>query len=275
MIVEKVTPQTEFAMLQEAFHRFSTTGQILQEKYDQLKVEVVDLRAALKQKETEMKRHERLAMLGKTAAAIAHEIRNPLGAIKLFLSMLQEDLSGNADSQKVLDHIHASIERLDGTVSNILQFAKDMKLDFSPVNISSLIQEQIGHFQASEPETLHFDVDLKGPAFIAGNEDALRRSIFNLFLNAVQVMKQKGKISVRTRESADGGLELSVRDTGPGIPEEIRESLFEPFVTTRNAGTGLGLAIVRQVIEQHGGSVTVGAGAGAEFIIKLPKMAAI
>ncbi|NMC62291.1 MAG: hypothetical protein GYA55_03900 [SAR324 cluster bacterium] len=273
MITEKITSQSDMAMLEQAFHRFSATGQILQEKYEQLKEEVVELRAALRQKEAEIKRNERLAMLGKTAAAIAHEIRNPLGAIKLFLSLLQDDVSKNPDSQNILTQMHASIERLDTTVSNILQFAKDMRMDRSPVNFSSLVCEQIAHFRATESESVVFEQSIQEPLFINGNEDALRRVIYNILLNAIQAIRRKGTIYVAMSEGKGAEVELRVRDTGPGIPEEIRDSIFEPFVTTRNAGTGLGLAIVHQIVTQHGGSIVVNSESGAEFIIKLPKTA--
>lgn len=271
MITEKmVNSQNELTALKEAFQRFSSTGQVLQDKYEELKREVATLRTALRQKEAEVKRNERLAMLGKTAAAIAHEIRNPLGAIKLFLSMLEEEVAANPESGKVLQHIHASIERLDSTVANILQFAKEKQLDMAPVNLPSLIFEQVAHFQATEPETLKFEADLKGPVFVRGNEEALRRALFNLIVNAAQAMKRNGKITIRTAERADGGADISVRDTGPGIPSEIEETLFEPFVTTRSAGTGLGLAIVRQIAEQHGGTVRAQSPGGAEFIVSIP-----
>ncbi len=273
MITEKTTDsQGELAALKEAFQRFSSTGQVLQDKYEELKREVVTLRTALRQKEAEVKRNERLAMLGKTAAAIAHEIRNPLGAIKLFLSMLEEDFAGNPESEKVLQHINSSIERLDSTVANILQFAREKHLDMAPVNLSSLIFEQVSHFQETEPETLRFEVDLKGPVFVRGNEEALRRALVNLIVNAAQVMKRDGKITIRTAALEDGGTEIIVRDTGPGIPPEIEETIFEPFVTTRSAGTGLGLAIVRQIAEQHGGTVRAGSSGGAEFIVSIPSL---
>ena len=271
MIIEKV-PHDDLAVLQEAFQRFSTTGQVLQEKYEQLKEEVSGLRTVLKQKEAEVKRNERLAMLGKTAAAIAHEIRNPLGAIKLFLSMLQEDTS-SPESLKIIGHMHESIERLDSTVANILQFARERKLDMAPVNIPSLIREQVEHFRNSEPETLAFDLRLEGSLFIQGNEESLRRVFFNLILNASQAMRHRGTISIWSRD-AGCTAEISVRDTGPGIDDGIRDSLFEPFVTTRGGGTGLGLAIVRQIIEQHGGTVAARSAGGAEFLISLPRQAA-
>lgn len=274
MIVEKTAHQNELAVLKEAFQRFSSTGRMLQERYDELKVEVHQLRAALKQKEAEVKRHERLAVLGRTAAAIAHEIRNPLGALKLFLSMLQED-STSPESVKIMDQMHKSIERLDSTVANILQFAKDKRLEYAPVNLPSLIMEQVEYFRASEPGTLKFELNLDGPLFVNGDEEALRRVFYNLFLNAAQAMKRNGFIRISTVDTGEGA-EILVKDTGPGIDAAVRETLFEPFVTARSAGTGLGLAIVRQIVEQHGGSVGVGrdSDVGAEFVICLPHKAA-
>lgn len=273
MLEKAESMNSDIACLQEAMQRFNSTGYALQERYRELKEETVRLRELLAQKEAEVKRNERLAMLGKTAAAIAHEIRNPLGAIKLFLSMLQDDNSDNPDSLKIIDQINTSVDRLDTTVGNILQFARERKLEFAPVNIHSLIREQVEHFSIVHP-SIRTEVELKGLPFVNGNEEALRRVFENLLRNAAQAMKKEGAVSIRTFEDPRGGITTLVRDSGPGIDESIRENLFEPFVTTKGAGTGLGLAIVRQIILQHGGEISVESKDGAEFSVYIPRMAA-
>ena len=257
------------ALLQEAFARFNETGKALRDKYEELQNEAAELRETLKQKEIEIKRNERLAMLGNTAAAIAHEIRNPLGAMKLFLSMLQDDLADRPECLKIIAHLHTSVERLDGTVGNILQFARQKDVACAPFNLHSVIQEQIEYFKTVEPAEMKLELSLKGNAFVNGNEDGIRRAIYNLILNATQALRHRGVINVATR-CTDYGTEIRVSDNGPGIPEQILGSLFEPFVTSRKDGTGLGLAIVRQIVEQHGGTISVASEHGATFLMVLP-----
>lgn len=271
LIVEKNIGQGDLKMLQQAFLRFSETGRALEEKYRELQAEAVELRAALHEKELEIKRNERLAILGKTAAAIAHEIRNPLGAIKLFLSMLKDDMVDKPESLQLMTHVNASVERLEATVSNILQFSRDKAPRFAPLNLHSIIKEQVEQFQLTKGRTLKFSCNLRASSYISGNEDGIRRIFFNLFVNAVQALKGDGEICIETEDDGADKVRIAVRDNGPGIAPEVADSIFEPFITTRNEGTGLGLAIVKQIIEQHSGSIEVQSRNGAEFNIMLPR----
>ena len=263
-------PAEDIQALNDAFAKFSETSLRLQGKYEELLTETNVLRETLKTKDEEIKRRERLSMLGETAAAIAHEVRNPLGAIKIFVSLLRGDCSDRADSLQLIDQIDQSINSLDHVVSNILQFSKDKKLNFSPVNIHSLIQEQLLSFPRTESNQAVFELVLRGNAYVYGCENSLRQVIYNLILNCLQATQYKGAIVITTRDTATG-IQIIIRDNGKGIDPNILPTIFEPFVTTKNEGTGLGLSIVKQIIEQHFGKITASNDTGAVFTIDLPR----
>ena len=255
------------AALQEAFVKFNQASMDLQQKYAALRSETESLRAQLVEKDLEIKRAEKLAMLGETAAGIAHEIRNPLGAIKLFISILKEDLNDLPDSIRILNQMDKSVGTLDHVVSNILQFSKKKKTSFAPVNLASLINEQVNHF-ASDNNEIEFRLKIEGQPFISGNEHSLRQVFYNLFLNACQAMKYSGVIEVTSYDKDEVFFVIEVKDAGQGIPEEMQDKLFEPFATSKNEGTGLGLSIVKQILDEHGASIEVKNDGGAVFTIR-------
>ena len=262
-------PQT-LELLTGAFRKFTETSAKLEEKHGVLLAEIESLKAELRAKDQEIKRTERLALLGETAGALAHEVRNPLGAVKLFISLLRRDLSDRPQSLEAIDQIDKSITSLDHVVSNILYFSKERRIAMAPVNIHSLIREQALPAQLGISTEAPITISVEGSPFIQGNEHGLRQVFRNLFLNALQATKFKGKIEV-SATSSDGATRIVVRDDGPGIPEGVIGKIFDPFVTTKNEGTGLGLAIVRQIVTGHGGTITARNNGGAEFTITLPQ----
>lgn len=259
--------------LQGAFERFSQASERLQAKYTLLLGETEDLRARLQEKDAEIARSARLAMLGETAAAIAHEVRNPLGSIKLFLSLLRQDVCDRPETLKLTDEIAKSISTLDNVVSNVLQFAKNKTPPFAPLNAHSIIQEQVSLVWPDREQGVQIVLDLKANPYVRGNECGLRQVFYNLLLNALQAVRYAGVIEVHSRDGGDGGFEAIIKDNGPGIEAGMEESIFEPFVSRRAGGTGLGLAIVKQIIEQHGGKIKVANQDGAIFTIWLPRKA--
>ena len=230
--------------LREAFQKFSEASGKLEAKYEALKGQVGDLRAALRQKDEELKRSARLAMLGETAAVIAHEVRNPLGALTLFVSLLHDEVKGSPRGQQIVQQMEKSIDALSLLVNNILQFSRTQKLIVAPCNLHSIITEQALTVEAL-PGTVKVELALTANPFVTGNEAALRQIFHNLLMNAHQAMQGSGQVHIRTANLGEF-VGIEVQDSGPGIPEHILSSVFEPFVTTRVSGTGLGLAIVRQ-----------------------------
>lgn len=259
---------TSNQFLADAFARFSQASARLEAHHAELQGEIESLKEQLREKEREIERAARLSTLGETAAAIAHEVRNPLGAIKLFLSLLRQDVTGNQAALKLVDQIDSGIVSIEHVVSNILHFTKEKPQYFAPVNIHALLQEQVGLIEPLHKGRATVTLQTSGSAFISGDEHSLRRLVHNLLLNALQATKYSGSIAVSCHSSHPQELVLQVRDNGPGIPAAVIPRLFEPFVTSRNEGTGLGLAIVKRIVQQHDGAIEARNDNGAVFTIR-------
>lgn len=257
-------------VLHKAFSEFISASQRLEEKYGLLLKDTEALRAEIAEKDREIRKVARLSMLGETAAAIAHEVRNPLGAIKLYLSLIRSDLKDNNASQELLDHVNTNILTIENVVSNILHFAKDKSGDFSPINLESILNEHVEHFRAAHNSELQVSVLGDPNIFVWGDEHNLRQVFFNLLVNAAQATSYQGIIEIEVLRISSEQVSIFVRDNGPGVKEELIDTIFEPFVTSRSSGTGLGLAIVKKIICQHGGDITVRNDNGAVFELKLP-----
>jgi len=268
--VESAGPQTA---LEEAFSRFNEASERLQTKYEALRHEVEELRDQLKLKDEEIKRAERLAALGQTAAAMAHEVRNPLGAIELFVSLLADQVSDRQESREYIAQIRHSIARLNTTVTNILHFSADRKLARTPCNLHALIHDCIAALPVRTEHGGPIELQLQANPFLEANECGLRQVVSNLVVNALQATRYAGHVVIETANGAEDEVVLRVRDNGPGIPADIAGSIFEPFVTSKNEGTGLGLAIVDQIVSQHSGRVTARNTefGGAEFEVVIPR----
>jgi two-component system sensor histidine kinase AtoS len=252
--------------------RFNESSERLELRYGALTTEVEELREQLQRKEEEIKRSERLAMLGETAAGLAHEVRNPLGAITLFLSMLKVDIEDRPQALELVEEIEKSISSLEHVVSNVLHFAKSTKVQRVPVNIHSVVREVCSHFSSLYAPPATIALVLKGDPFVLADDQALRQCLYNLMTNALQATGYRGAIQLEVAESCAGdSLTIVVRDDGPGIPAELQSKIFEPFSSGRCGGTGLGLSIVRRIIEAHEGTIMVRNAPGAEFTIRLPR----
>lgn len=260
-------------LLEVAFARFTETGERLEAQYQALLQETEELRGKLREKEKEVQRAEKLATLGETAAAIAHEVRNPLGAIKLFLSLLRRDVENMPSTVVLVDQIDTSVGSIDHVVENILQFSRDKNLSFAPINAHAIIKEEVEKLRPRGGHSGTISCEVEGNPFMVANEVALRQVVHNLVLNALQATRFNGTVGVRFSGAANQDALLEVSDNGPGIPEGLRATIFDPFVTTKNEGTGLGLAIVQQLVQQHGGTVRVYNRSGAHFEVSLPRAA--
>jgi signal transduction histidine kinase len=271
---QKSTPPELVSSLADVMERFNESSSKLELRHSALMGEIEELREQLRRKDEEMKRSERLAMLGETAAALAHEVRNPLGAIALFVSMLKNDLSNQPQPLALVEEIEKSISSLDQVVSNVLHFAKNNKLHLGPVNAHSLVQEVCHHFTGLYGQTSCFKTELGGNPFLIADGQALRQCLYNLITNALQITAFSGVIEVSVSDQdASDALLIIVRDNGSGVPDEIKPRLFEPFASGRREGTGLGLSIVKRIVVAHGGEISARNTPGAEFTIRLPRRA--
>jgi signal transduction histidine kinase len=262
------------ASLVEVIERFNESSSKLELRHTALMQEVEDLQEKLRVKDEEIKRSERLAVLGETAAALAHEVRNPLGAISLFVSMLKGDLADRPNSLDLVEEIEKSISSLNQVVSNVLHFAKNNKLHLAPINLHSVVHEVAQHFISLYGSTAKISVSVEGNPFIIADPQALRQCLYNLITNSLQVTSFAGAISLSVSDrDPEGPVTLVVRDDGAGIPEEIVPRLFEPFASGRREGTGLGLSIVKRIVVAHGGEISARNAPGAEFTMVLPRRA--
>lgn len=272
---QQTIPAEAATGLAQMLERFNESSEKLELRYTALTQEVEELREQLERKEEEIKRSERLAMLGETAAALAHEVRNPLGAITLFISMLKSDIEDRPQALELVDEIEKSIASLDHVVSNVLHFAKSNKLQRGPVNIHSVLREVHNHFSSLYAPGATITLSLSGNPFIVADDQALRQCLYNLITNALQVTAYRGALKIEANDCADGdAITITVGDDGPGIPEKMLGQVFEPFTTGRSGGTGLGLSIVKRIVEAHGGTIVARNTPGAEFMISLPRRAA-
>lgn len=250
--------------------RFTAASARLSERHDSLAAEIESLRERLRVKDEELARAERLSTLGATAAALAHEVRNPLGSIRLFISLLREDTRDNPGARKLIDAIDLSVSNLDHVVNNMLQFAADKPCRMQPCTPLLILSDLAKQFMAEHAE---LDVVVEGSddVRVMFDESALKQIVTNLWRNAGQAMKWKGRVCTAIwMENEFWGI--TIRDGGPGIPESLLMRLFDPFVTGRQEGTGLGLAIVRRLVEQHRGTVTArNAETGAIFDLRFLK----
>ena len=216
---------------------------------------------------------EKLAALGQLAATVAHEVRNPLGVMRSAAQTLSETLPTDHAAAQASDFIITEIDRLANVVNSLLAFARPLQLDARPVRVSELFDRAM-LLARDELDAKRLRVERHAAAAlppVQGDPDLLSQVLIGLLANAAEATPPGGAIALDAH-IADGAVQLSVADSGPGIAAELRARVFEPFFTTRQRGTGLGLAIARQIVEAHGGRIEAGeaAGGGARFTITLP-----
>jgi two-component system, NtrC family, sensor histidine kinase HydH len=232
----------------------------------------------------QMKERDRLAAIGEMSAGLAHEIRNPLAAIKGAIQYLDpKKLPG--DDREFLEIIVEEVDRLNGVVTQFLDYSRPLKPALAPTEVNEILQKTFRLLEPEVPEGVALSVEL-APWLprVQADAEQLKQVFLNLALNAFQAMPKGGRLAVSTRVARDelafwregtrrtDVVEIRFQDTGPGIPEEARESIFVPFYTTKEKGTGLGLAICQRIVKAHAGSIVVrsASGAGAEFLLSLP-----
>jgi len=221
--------------------------------YHDLKHSHADLVAAQEQ----IVRKTRMAAMGEIAAAVAHEARNPLGALSNCVQLLRDNPHLAGEDAELLEIVHTESQRLNEIVSDFLAFGRPRPPHLEQVDVAEVIEATLallrrdGRCPAAISFATKFDPDLP---LVRADRDQLRQVFWNLFLNAAQAMGERGELRIETR-SEGGRARISVQDTGLGIPSSALPRIFEPFYTTRPAGTGLGLAIVRRIVEEHGGEI--------------------
>jgi signal transduction histidine kinase len=244
----------------------------LEQTHETLRAEVQRLTDELEIKNRELARKNRLADLGQMASHIAHEVRNSLVPVTLYLSLLRRRLSDDTGSRDLVDKIASGFTALDATVNDLLQFTADRDPRWQNLDVRELVEDVLGALAPQfVAQGIVSYVDVPTGQKLSADRDMLRRAILNLFLNALDVMPDGGQVVITTH-SGPLGLEIEVADSGPGLSEQVRRRAFEPFFTTKSHGTGLGLAIVERIAEVHGGGVLASncPEGGAAFTLHIP-----
>jgi two-component system sensor histidine kinase HydH len=230
--------------------------------------EVQDLRR-------EVETSRRLASLGRLAAGIAHEIRNPLSSIKGFATYFKERYRDVPEDRSTADIMVQEVDRLNRVITELLEFARPMSMTKIPSSPHALVQHSLNTIrQQARQKGIEIQTRLPpDPMEIPMDPDKISQVLLNLYLNALEAMEPGGILSVELARAHDGkGIQIAVRDTGAGIGKEDLAHVFDPYFTTRPAGTGLGLAIVHKIVESHGGEIRVESepGRGTTVTLSLP-----
>ena len=232
----------------------------------------------------QMKERDRLAALGEMSAGLAHEIRNPLAAIKGAIQYLDPKKLPE-DDREFLEIIVDEVNRLNTVVSQFLDYSRPLRPALAPTDLNEVLTRTFKLLQPEVPEAVTVSLQLAdGLPRVQADAEQLKQVFLNLALNAFQAMPHGGRLVVSTYAARDdlafwrdGGrrpdvVEIRFRDSGAGIADDAREAIFVPFYTTKEKGTGLGLAICQRIVKAHQGSIVVRStpGEGAEFTIALP-----
>jgi signal transduction histidine kinase len=225
----------------------------------------------LEKSEQDALRAEQLASVGQMAAGIAHEVRNPLTAIKILIQAAGER-SGSLPMRDVRV-LEEEIGRLEEIVSGFLDFARPPRPELRPVDVKPLVEQVVENFRAkAEAQGVALSLSARDVHAVA-DPNQLRQVVYNLLFNALDAQPNGGHITVTLGpdRGGTGGLILTVKDGGPGIPPELESRIFEPFVSTKATGLGLGLSVCRRIAESHGGTLTAASSSeGAVFTLTLP-----
>jgi two-component system, NtrC family, sensor histidine kinase HydH len=245
-------------------NRFVTESKRQAQRQQILSDTLAETNRRLAQAEAEARRTERLAALGQLSAGLAHEIRNPLGVIKGSAEMLHTKLQGAEPlANELAGNISSEVNRLSALVARFLDFARPSRLELRRQPLAPLVDRALKAAQDQYPEA-HVIVEREYGSNVGevSLDEGLCEQVFvNLALNAYEAMAPEGG-TLRVSIAAAGrngmrGVEVALQDSGPGIPAEMREQIFNPFVTTKRTGVGLGLSIVSKIVDDHGGTIRV------------------
>ena len=261
-------------------NRFAVENRRQTQRYQMVAEELAETNIRLEHAQAEARRSERLAALGQLSAGLAHEIRNPLGIIKGSAEMLTERVKNSEPlAGELAGYIVAEVNRLSALVTQFLDFARPLHLELKSAVLPEIVDRALRAVEANwsgAPVNVerHYDGDLPP---VCLNDNFCEQIFVNLAQNAYEAMSDQGggtlRVSIaRAERDARPGIEVRVADSGPGISAELREPIFNPFVTTKKTGVGLGLSIVSRIVDEHHGSIGLarGGGRGTCFVVFFP-----
>ena len=263
-----------FAFIAYVVHELSEENRREARNYQGAAEQLIEANAHLREAEDAVRRTERLAALGQLTAGLAHELRNPMGTMKSSAELLAKRVpAGDAIAQELAGFIQTEVDRANSLITRFLQFARPFHLERKQVEITTIVDRAIAQVERHSPP---FPVDFvrnyaPGVPALAVDAELLEQVFVNLLMNAAQASPPQSVVTVKTR-AAEGVVEVAVIDRGKGIAAKDRESIFNPFFTTRPEGVGLGLAIVQKIVDEHGWRMLVESepGEGAVFRVHLP-----
>ncbi len=233
----------------------------------------------IKVMENHLRQVDRLALIGKMAAGIAHEVRNPLASISGSIQVLKDDLKEKGTGERLLNIISREVSKLDSLMNDFLAFTKPVQVIETRLDISALIIETVDLIKKNRQYSpaIVWRLDVPQDLFLKISAGELSQILWNLLLNALQAVPPDGEILVAARQHRSANdedwIEIRIKDTGAGISQENKAKIFEPFFTTKDRGTGLGLSIVQKLISDLGGTIHLESspGKGTEFTVQFPK----
>lgn len=226
----------------------------------------------VKELQVELRRNERLAALGKMAAGVAHELRNPLSSIKGLTLLLKRKIHDDEEGTNTADILVQEVERLNRSIGELLDYARPEKLELEKVDIFDIIEKAVSLIAVDmETAEVSLEMDCAEGNYVRGDKDKLNQVFLNLLLNSLQAVEQKGTISIQTSRQ-DDQVVCTIEDDGCGLEEENIAKVFDPYFTTKKDGTGLGLAMSAKIIEEHSGSIEIRSrvGSGTMVSVRLP-----
>lgn len=265
------TPAQRIEELGRIILAYSEVTDKLQQSHDQLKNRIEHLQSELSEKNRELERRTRLAALGEMAAGLAHEIRNPLGGIQLYASMLAQDVADRPDSARTVQKIVGGVKRVEELVSQVLHFTREINAHPTRCDVVAIVEEAVELARGRAQPGVRIEIHLPEQLQAQVDSRLLSQCVLNLVLNAVEAVGNQGVVQVTLEPSSGKSFALVVEDDGPGIPAEVLDRIFNPFFTTKDEGTGLGLSIVHRIVEAHNGTIsatnqTIG---GARFEVRI------
>jgi signal transduction histidine kinase len=249
--------------LEDLVTRFQSASESLERSYRELQGRVQSLTAELKREREERIRLERMAAMGEMSMELAHEIRNPLGSIELYASMIEGEYA---------EQIVRSVRLLNHSVTNVLQFGKPIVPAPTRMSVSRLLEGIRAFLQPiAQQKEIRIAMDCEPDCFVVADHELLHRMLLNLVLNALRETPTDGTVSLKGQVAGSDVL-IEVEDTGPGIQDERLARIFDPMFSTSREGCGLGLPIVKRIVESHNGMITVNSSrSGTRFLIAIPR----
>ena len=255
-------------------NQLAESNRVQARRYQQAAEQLTEANRHLQEAEAAVRRTERLAAIGQLSAGLAHELRNPLGTVKASAEMLARNVpQDNAVVKELTGFISSEVDPANSLVTRFLDFARPLQVRLAITDLTEVLDRAVSQIERHQPPynvriIKNYSPDIRP---FPCDAELLERVAYNLLLNAVQASPPDGTVTIKTRP-AGAWVEFSVIDRGAGIEAAHRESIFNPFFTTKREGVGLGLAIVARIVDEHGGKITVEseAGAGSVFRVLLP-----